>query len=153
MLARKQSITGGDVSTAALIADYGPDETQSESNDDIWPNRSTPRNILRLLALCSLISVMLNTPKTFDHAPYLIYVTFFIDLLCVVVFTAEMIAKMKDRGLYAGEKAYIRWEMDISYSVRVFYAIWIILFQGSLVSIRCNNAFFHIDLSITTGKI
>ena len=68
MLARKQSTTG---EISGLMADYGPDETQSEGNEDIWPNRSRPRAFLRLLALISLISVMLNTPKTFEYAPYL----------------------------------------------------------------------------------
>lgn len=74
MLARKQSMTG-EVS-GQLMADYGPDETFSEGNNDIWPNRQRPRNVLRLLALVSLISVILNTPKTFEYAPYLVYITF-----------------------------------------------------------------------------
>ncbi len=74
MLARKQSATAADISGAAgaLIADYGPgDETQSEGSDEIWPNQARPRMVLRSLALISLLSVILNTPKTFENYPYL----------------------------------------------------------------------------------
>ncbi len=30
------------------------------------------------------------------------------DIICVVVFTAEMISKIKDRSLIVGDKAYLR---------------------------------------------
>lgn len=84
---------------------------------------------------------MLNTPKTFHHAPYLIYVTFFIDLLCVVVFTAEMIAKMKDRGLYAGEKAYIRYLQIISALINVFN-FFFLLFSDRWCQFDATMLFF-----------
>lgn len=83
---------------------------------------------------------MLNTPKTFHHAPYLIYVTFFIDLLCVVVFTAEMIAKMKDRGLYAGEKAYIRYLQIISELIDKFN--FVLLFSDRWCQFDATMLFF-----------
>ncbi len=41
----------------------------------------------------------MNTPKTFDMKPSLIYVTFIIDLCVTFFFTAEMIAKMHIRGV------------------------------------------------------
>ncbi len=91
------------------MADYGPDETQSEGAEEIWPNKSRPRLCLRLLALISLLSVMLNTPKTFKHIPWLRYGTFVVDLVCSAVFTAEMVAKIRDRGLFlGGDKAYLK---------------------------------------------
>ncbi len=42
----------------------------------------------------------MNTPKTFDTVPVLIYVTFSIDLFVTFLFTAEMIAKMHIRGVF-----------------------------------------------------
>ena len=42
----------------------------------------------------------MNTPKTFDLFPVLVYVTFIIDLCVTFVFTAEMIAKMHIRGVF-----------------------------------------------------
>jgi hypothetical protein len=71
-----------------------------EGSDDIWPNQPRPRSFLRFLALISLLSVILNTPKTFEHYPQLIWMTFVADVICVIVFTAEMIAKIRDRGLW-----------------------------------------------------
>ncbi len=83
MLARKQSATQMDISGAAqLMADYGPDETQSEGNDEIWPSLPKSRIVLRTLALLSLISVMLNTPKTFEYYPSLRYDLTHFTLLC-----------------------------------------------------------------------
>lgn len=90
------------------MADYGPDETLSEGNEDIWPNRTRPRLVLRFLALISLLSVILNTPKTFEHVPHLRYGTFIADIICVLAFTAEMVSKIKDRHLILGDKAYLK---------------------------------------------
>lgn len=47
----------------------------------------------------SLASVSMNTPKTFEWYPPLMYVTFIIDLVVTFLFTAEMIAKMHIRGV------------------------------------------------------
>ena len=54
---------------------------------------------MRSCALISLLSVSLNTPKTFERHPPLQYITFFSDLLVAFLFTAEMIAKMHIRGI------------------------------------------------------
>ena len=48
----------------------------------------------------SLVSVSMNTPKTFDLFPVLVYVTFIMDLCVTFLFTAEMIAKMHIRGVF-----------------------------------------------------
>jgi hypothetical protein len=54
---------------------------------------------MRFCALVSLLSVSLNTPKTFEKHPPLQYVTFCCDLIVTFLFTAEMIAKMHIRGI------------------------------------------------------
>lgn len=54
---------------------------------------------MRACALISLLSVCLNTPKTFEKVPQLQFTTFIIDLIVTFLFTAEMIAKMHIRGI------------------------------------------------------
>lgn len=101
MLARKQSKSGGDGGTpTAIMADYGPDENLNDNTDIEWVNKLLTRRALRACALLSLISVSMNTPKTFDLHPALVYVTFVIDVLVTFCFTAEMIAKMHIRGIF-----------------------------------------------------
>ena len=56
---------------------------------------------MRTLSLISLISVILNTPKTFEYYPALRYVTFLSDIACVLAFFAEMVAKIRDQGRYS----------------------------------------------------
>ena len=55
--------------------------------------------LLRACAILSVISVCMNTPKTFEHYPPLQYVTFTLDTLLMFLYTAEMIAKMHIRGI------------------------------------------------------
>ena len=57
------------------------------------------RHLLRLCALLSLVSVSLNTPRTFDEWPALQLITFIVDVFVTFMFTAEMVAKMHIRGL------------------------------------------------------
>lgn len=54
---------------------------------------------MRACALLSLLSVSLNTPKTFERHPPLQYVTFITDLVVSFLYTAEMVAKMHIRGI------------------------------------------------------
>ena len=69
------SVTGGAaLSTAG--ADYGPDETLAEGSEVIWTSKEWVRRVLRGVALVALISVMLNTPKTFEVYPFLFYWTY-----------------------------------------------------------------------------
>lgn len=105
MLTRKLSVTG-EFSTA--LADYGPDETLSEGNNIVWTNRSVVRKVIRLLSLASLISVMLNTPKTFEQCPPLLYVTYLTDWVCALVFLLEMITKIREKGLLYRDSAYLK---------------------------------------------
>lgn len=57
------------------------------------------RRLMRACALLSLISVSLNTPKTFERHPPLQYATFITDLVVSFLYTAEMVAKMHIRGI------------------------------------------------------
>ncbi|KAI1303017.1 Sodium leak channel non-selective protein [Halotydeus destructor] len=123
MLGRKQSLRG-----EAVLADYGADESYNESADIEWVNKSWVRRFLRLCALISLISVCANTPHTYKQAAMvgipLIYFTFGADVFVTFFFTAEMVAKMKLRGLLAGDAAYLkdRW-CQFDFAMVVF--LWI----------------------------
>ncbi|CAH2066683.1 unnamed protein product, partial [Iphiclides podalirius] len=94
MLGRKQSLKG-----EPILADYGPEESLNESADIEWVNKLWVRRILRFCALLSLMSVSLNTPKSFEKYPYLQITTFVVDCCVTLLFTAEMIAKMHIRGI------------------------------------------------------
>lgn len=63
---------------------------------------------MRLCALVSLLSVCLNTPKTFERYPPLKYITLVCDSLVALLYTAEMITKITIRGFLKGEKPYLR---------------------------------------------
>ena len=95
MLTRKQSLRGD-----IPLADYGPDENLNDNADIEWVNKMWVRTVLRACALLSLVSVSMNTPKTFEVYGFLMYLTFVIDLFVTFLFTAEMIAKMHIRGVY-----------------------------------------------------
>lgn len=95
------------------LSDYGPDENVNDSTDIDWVNKAWVRRVFRLCALISMISVSMNTPKTFEYYPELKYVTFIIDLLITFLFTAEMIAEMHIRGIV---------------KVRLLFIFYVILF-------------------------
>ena len=70
--------------------------------------RKGPRSVLRFLALISLVSVMLNTPKTFEAYPKLKWATYIADCITILGFTAEMVTKINHMGLYSNEKSYLK---------------------------------------------
>ncbi|CAN7998169.1 unnamed protein product [Ixodes pacificus] len=119
MLARKQSVRG-----EPILADYGPDESLNENADIEWVNKVWVRRVLRLCALLSLVSVSLNTTRTFEKHPPLMAVTFAWDIFATLLFTAEMIAKMHIRGLITGETPYLkdRW---CQFDATMVFFLWI----------------------------
>ncbi|RUS81149.1 hypothetical protein EGW08_011090, partial [Elysia chlorotica] len=90
------------------MADYGPDENLNDNADIEWVNKSWVRRLLRVCAFVSMISVSMNTPKTFVYYPHLEYLTFVIDLVLMILFSSEMVAKMHIRGVWKGEAPYLR---------------------------------------------
>ncbi|XP_061697803.1 sodium leak channel non-selective protein isoform X6 [Syngnathoides biaculeatus] len=122
MLKRKQSSR---VETQAMT-DFGPDETLADSADIFWINKPWVHTLLRACAIISVISVCMNTPKTFEHYPPLQYVTFTLDTLLMFLYTAEMIAKMHIRGIIKGDNSYVkdRWCMFDGFMV---FFIWVSL--------------------------
>ncbi|KAK2709736.1 hypothetical protein QYM36_013419 [Artemia franciscana] len=93
---------------------YAPVDFSTEKNTCLnieWFNKLWVRRLLRSVALVSLISVSLHTPKSFEQNPYLRYVTFVADGGVTFLFTFEMVAKIKARGAFKGESAYFqdRW--------------------------------------------
>ncbi|XP_058885039.1 sodium leak channel non-selective protein isoform X1 [Acipenser ruthenus] len=122
MLKRKQSSR---VETQP-VTDFGPDETLADNADILWINKAWVHSLLRACAIISVISVCMNTPKTFEHYPPLQYVTFALDTLLMFLFSAEMIAKMHIRGIIKGETSYLkdRWCVFDGFMV---FCIWISL--------------------------
>lgn len=82
------------------VADYGPDENLNDNADIDWVNKAFVRRLLRLCAFVSILSVSMNTPRTFRDHEGLKYLTFIFDLIVTFLFSAEMIAKMHIRGIY-----------------------------------------------------
>lgn len=104
MLGRKQSLRG-----ELVLADYGADEFSfAERSDILFINQHWVRIVLRSCALLSLVSICLNTPDTYKKWWPLIYITFAIDFFVTLVFTSEMLAKIRAKGIYHGEQAYFR---------------------------------------------
>uniref|UniRef100_A0A3Q3IHB4 Sodium leak channel NALCN n=1 Tax=Monopterus albus TaxID=43700 RepID=A0A3Q3IHB4_MONAL len=122
MLKRKQSSRV----EAQPMTDFGPDETLADSADIFWINKPWVHSLLRACAIISVISVCMNTPKTFEHYPPLQYVTFTLDTLLMFLYTAEMIAKMHIRGIIKGDNSYVkdRWCMFDGFMV---FFIWMSL--------------------------
>ncbi|XP_046903725.1 sodium leak channel non-selective protein [Hypomesus transpacificus] len=122
MLKRKQSSRV----EAQAMTDFGPDETLADSADIFWINKPWVHSLLRACAIVSVISVCMNTPKTFEHYPPLQYVTFTLDTLLMFLYTAEMIAKMHIRGIVKGDNSYVkdRWCMFDGFMV---FFLWVSL--------------------------
>ncbi|XP_069692579.1 sodium leak channel NALCN isoform X3 [Periplaneta americana] len=119
MLGRKQSLKGEPV-----LADYGPEEALNESADIEWVNMLWVRRLMRFCALLSLLSVSLNTPKTFEKHPPLQYATFCCDLVVTFLFTAEMIAKMHIRGILKGEVPYLK-DHWCQFDASMVFFLWV----------------------------
>ncbi|XP_074643734.1 sodium leak channel NALCN-like [Tubulanus polymorphus] len=104
LMNRKQSL-GRD---APPLADYAEDNLDNAKHADWMGKAEWVRRILRVCAMFSLISVSMNTPKTFERYPSLFYITFVTDFILTIIFTAEMIAKIHIGGFYRGEAPYLR---------------------------------------------
>jgi hypothetical protein len=76
-----------------------------------WIHKPWVQKIVRTCALFSFVSICANTPETFRNSNFTMYSTYAIDLICTLVFSVEMIAKIKIRGLFRGDNAYLfdRW--------------------------------------------
>ncbi|XP_062287489.1 sodium leak channel non-selective protein isoform X3 [Scomber scombrus] len=122
MLKRKQSSRV----EAQPMTDFGPDETLADSADIFWINKPWVHSLLRACAIISVISVCMNTPKTFEHYPPLQYVTFTLDTLLMFLYTAEMIAKMHIRGIIKGDNSYVKDRWCMFDGIMVFF-IWVSL--------------------------
>uniref|UniRef100_A0A3P8V667 Sodium leak channel NALCN n=1 Tax=Cynoglossus semilaevis TaxID=244447 RepID=A0A3P8V667_CYNSE len=122
MLKRKQSSRV----EAQPMTDFGPDETLADSADIFWINKPWVHTLLRACAIISVISVCMNTPKTFEHYPPLQYVTFTLDTLLMFLYTAEMIAKMHIRGIIKGDNSYVKDRWCMFDGIMVFF-IWVSL--------------------------
>lgn len=117
MLQRKQSIVMRNDLLSMSLADYNTqatnatDDSASRSlnffkNKNLWSQR-----IIKLFSLLSFISVCANTPETIGNSYLVFYSIFTIDLLCSIIFTIEMCAKIKQKGLMFNENSYVynRW--------------------------------------------
>lgn len=122
------------------------------------------RRLLRMCALISLVSVSLNTTRTFERYEYLFYVTFVCDIVVTVLFTIEMIMKMYIRGFLM-----VRLSLSITFLfvlhictiyILMFFSFhcclfpdWFLLFKRPLVSIWCYNGFLFVDICYIAGMV
>ena len=67
---------------------------------------------------------MLNTPKTFEHYPYLLYGTYVADWITLLAFTAEMVTKINHMGLLSDEKSYLK-DKWCRFDASMCFFIWI----------------------------
>ena len=88
------------------INDYSQEDATEDNLE--WMNKPGVKFLFRLTGLLSFISTCMNTPKTFEYFPLLQYVTFFTDILCAIILTFEAAAKMKIRGVFIGDSAYLK---------------------------------------------
>ena len=68
----------------------------------------------------------MNTPKSFELHSSLQYITFVIDISCAIVLTIEAAAKMKTRGVFVGDVAYLkdRWNhFDAVMVLSIYFSI------------------------------
>lgn len=93
-----------------------------------WINKPPVQNFIRTCALCSFISICANTPETFKSYKLLMFSTYAIDLLCTLVFSVEMIAKIKIRGLFRGDNAYMfdKW-CQFDCVMMIFHVVSVVL--------------------------
>ncbi|QQP31704.1 Sodium leak channel non-selective protein [Caligus rogercresseyi] len=130
MLGRKQSCSGD----PTTIADYGADDPLNEGSEILWTNTRLARLIFRTLSLVSLVSVSLNTPKTFHNYPFLFHVTYAADLSCVFVFTIEMVTKIQSRGFFSSssgrDKPYIKSRWCQFDAMMLFFILLSVILQS-----------------------
>ena len=113
------------------LQQFDTDAINTQINMD-WINKPWVQSIVRTCAFCSFISICANTPETFKHYRSVMYLTYLVDLMCTGAFTVEMLAKIKIRGLFRGEKAYIfdRWcQFD---GIMVLFHIISVILQVSI---------------------
>ena len=97
-----------------------------------WINKEWVQRVVRTCAAFSFISICANTPETFKNYKIVMFLTYVIDMISTLVFTIEMLAKIKIKGLFRGESAYIfdRWcQFD---GVMVIFHIISVVLQVSI---------------------
>lgn len=99
------------------------------------------RRLLRFCAFISMISVSMNTPGTFKLIEELMYVTFAVDTVITVLFTAEMIAKMQIRGAWKVCSSF-KGLTQIIVVVIIIMVTKILFLFVTYLSIVCVNAEF-----------
>ena len=90
----------------------------------IFLYRKGPRSVLRFFSIISMLSVMANTPKTFEDYPSMWYLTYVTDWITLVIFTAEMVTKIHHLGLISDEKSYLK-DKWCKFDASMCFFIWI----------------------------
>uniref|UniRef100_A0A1I8FS93 Ion_trans domain-containing protein n=1 Tax=Macrostomum lignano TaxID=282301 RepID=A0A1I8FS93_9PLAT len=121
---RKQSIVVARETLAVLPDLQAATEDAPRSISTEWVYRPTSRIFLRVLALVSLISVSANTPNTFQSIPLLAFLTFGTDVTIALIFTAEMLTKMKLKGIFKGPDAFFKQTWS-KFDVAMIIFLWI----------------------------
>jgi hypothetical protein len=142
MIQRKTSVRATDPLSQVTLFDYS---TAAPNQDDLaneyirlgWINNKWIIEIIRISAFLSFISVSMNTPATIEMIPIVLYVLFVIDVLCSVLFTIEMILKIRAKGLYQDENSYMfdRW-CQFDFCMLVFHWLSVLIQVCFLIDFR-----------------
>ena len=149
-LMRKQSFRNEFVP----LMDYNQEDPTGDNLE--WMNKPLVKFIFRLTGLLSFISTCMNTPKTFEYHPFLKYTTFVIDITSAIILTIEAVVKMKTRGLFSGDSAYLRDRWNHFDAIMVLSIYFSIILQVKVHDIllflyfQCHSGFFSIDFRINT---
>lgn len=130
-LMRKQSFRND----FAPLMDYNQEDPTGSNLE--WMSKPWAKYIFRLTGLLSFISTCMNTPKSFELHPTLQYITFFIDIACAIVLTIEAAAKMKTRGVFVGDTAYLKDRWNHFDAVMVLSIYFSIILQVSTHLVNC----------------
>lgn len=116
------------VSSVPVVATHINEDALNNAMNLKWINKEWIQRIVRACALVSFVSICANTPETIRTYKWIMILTYTADLITTTVFTIEMIAKIKIRGLFSGTNAYIfdRWCQFDSIMV-IFHIISVVL--------------------------
>jgi hypothetical protein len=128
------------------LMDYNQEDTTGGNLE--WMNKPLVKYIFRLTGFLSFISTCMNTPKTFEYHPFLKYVTFIIDITCVIILTIEAVAKMKTRGILIGDSAYLRDRWNHFDAMMVISIYLSVILQVEFIFVFYFNILSELDFGI-----
>ncbi|CAI4222140.1 unnamed protein product [Auanema sp. JU1783] len=113
MLARKNSVIGrggtqfGARESIAAISDMLSTQQKKQVKKVYMENEQMER-ALKTACIISLITVCLHTPHTFQLLPYLTYIVLLVDIIPVLIFTADIVLRIHHEGYFKLDSSFLR---------------------------------------------